>query len=239
MPYYMRTTDAGRTREVEKWRRGTPSGRTGAGAALPPPSREELARVNRANALRRLRLLVNANFGPGDFFVTFTYRKGYPVTRAEALRHYQALMRALRGLYAAQGVALRYVAVTEEREGRRPHHHAILPEFSPAALRRLWPHGHINIRPLDDSGQYHRLALYLFEHTDTPGRTGNRWKCSQGLTRPKPSPARLISAKGWRVGVPKGWVLDVIHPPEQGCNPYTGAQYLRYTLLRVLTRRDC
>lgn len=234
MPYCKRTTDAGRTREVELRQRAVRSQSTGSGEEWHKPSHEEIARVNRSNALRRLRHILNANFGPEDIWVTFTYRKELRPTTAEALAHYHTLMQNIRKIYAAENVPLRYVAVTEQRPSKKSHHHMVLPGIKLRQLQALWPYGHVNVRPLDESGQYRRLAEYIFAHTDTPERVGNRWKCSKGLDRPQPKQT-TIKAKHWREGikVPKGWMLDPLTEPERGRNPYSGAEYLRYTLIRL------
>ncbi|MDF3004099.1 MAG: hypothetical protein K0S22_571 [Oscillospiraceae bacterium] len=242
MPYYMKTTDAGKTREIEKRQRAVRSSSAeGTGEEWHKPSPEEIERVNRCNARRRLRLILNANYGSDDIWVTFTYRKDLRPTTAVALAHYPKLMRDIRKLYASEGIPLRYVAVTEERPWKKPHHHMVLPGIMLRKLQALWPYGHVNVRPLDASGQYRKLAEYIFVHTDIPERAGDRWKCSKGLDRPKPK-QKTIKAKHWREGikVPKGWMLDPQTEPERGRNPYNGAGYLRYTLIRLEpVRRRC
>lgn len=241
MPYYKSTTDAGRTREIELRQRAVRNRSTGSEEEWPKPSPEEIARMNRSNALRRLRHILNANFGPEDIWVTFTYRKELRPSITEALAHYHTLMQNIRKLYTAEAVPLRYVAVTEQRPRKKAHHHMVLPGIRLKQLQALWPYGHVNARPLDESGQYRVLAEYIFAHTDIPERIGNRWKCSQGLDRPKPKQID-IKAKRWRKGirVPKGWMLDPQTEPKQGRNPYSGAEYLRYTLIRLEPiRRRC
>ncbi len=241
MPYDKITTDAGRTREVELRQRAIRNRSAGeVGEEWHRPSPEEIERVNRCNALRRLRQIINANFGPDDIWVTFTYRKGLRPTTAEALSHYPKLARDVRKLYADAGTPLPYVAVTEERPWKKPHHHMILPGIKLSKLQALWPYGHVNARPLDASGQYRKLAEYIFAHTDIPERAGNRWKCSKGLERPQPK-KKSIKAKHWREGIkiPKGWMLDPQTEPERGRNPYSGAEYLRYTLISLEIKRRC
>ncbi len=236
MAYFLKTVDAGITREVERWKKAPPEKRREARrAAKENPTPPEMANVNRTNAFNRLRWYVNGNFVPGDYWLTLTYLAGTWPTLDQAISDYRNFMRRLNRLYDRHGIVLKYISVTEQRPGRKPHHHILLPQGVPLGeIQAIWPHGHINVKPLDGTGQYAAVAAYIFKHTDCLERRGKRWNNSQNLERPAPK-ERAVSARRWREEptAPKGWMIDKATPIERGVNPITGAEYLRYTLLRL------
>lgn len=128
----------------------------------------------------------------------------------------------------------RTIAVSEHRESHRPHHHLILPQGVPVGeLQAIWPFGRIRVTPLDGTGQYRRLASYMMEHTARL-RGKKKWNSSKNLEHPR-AKEREVAAKHWKdaVTAPKGWRIDKESGIERGVNPVTGAEYLRYTLIRT------
>ncbi len=116
-----------------------------------------------------------------------------------------------------------------------------------AFLQRCWykayeGHNRVKVFPLDDSGNYAKLASYFIKYTDTH-RTeadgalqGKRWNCSKNLVRPEPE-IRIISDRAWFKSEPKaikGYYVDKdsvskgVHSPE-----YYGYGYMRYTLVKL------
>lgn len=236
MAYFLKTVDAGMTREIERWRKAPPEKRREAKrAAKANPTPPEVEKVNRKNALDKLRRILNDNFKPGDYWICLTYFALDWPTLDQALEDYRKFTRELRKLYARYGVTLKYVSGNERRPTYKPHHHIALPQGVPIGeIMAIWPHGHINVKPFDQTGQYHKVAVYILEHTDVPEYRGKRWNGSKNLTRPEPK-ERAMSAKHWREEpiASKGWMIDKTMPIERGVNPITGAEYLRYSLIRL------
>lgn len=93
-------------------------------------SKETMDKLNARNAQRKLEVLINANFGPGDLLVTCTYLSGQgPESRERAAKDASNMIARLKRIYARLGKELKYIYVTEvqhSRKGDRYHHHMIL-----------------------------------------------------------------------------------------------------------------
>lgn len=92
MPYVKRTTRAGKTIEVEYFYTSRYNKKGGSRKDKVKPTREEQKKVNTRAAERKLRLLINANYGYGDFHLVLDYIrvKGKPDrTREEMKRIYK------------------------------------------------------------------------------------------------------------------------------------------------------
>ena len=75
-------------------------------------------RINDKTAKGRLEMLLAANFGPRDEFVTLTYDNEHlPKNRAEAEKHLRKYIKRLRDYWKKMGKQLRYVYVTEHKHG--------------------------------------------------------------------------------------------------------------------------
>ena len=88
MPYVERITRAGKTIEVERYftsRYKKPGIKRGDKVK---PTKEQQAKVNTRQAERKLRILMNANFGYGDYHLELDYiRAAGQNKRADAQRH--------------------------------------------------------------------------------------------------------------------------------------------------------
>lgn len=86
-------------------------------------SREEIQEANMRQAARKLARKINANFKPGDWHVTLTYRdKPDKETAQEYIANF---LDRIRDRYKRRGHPLKYVLVTEYKR-KRIHHHIIL-----------------------------------------------------------------------------------------------------------------
>ena len=88
MPYVERITRAGKTIEVERYftsRYKKPGIKRGDKVK---PTKEQQAKVNTRQAERKLRILMNANFGYGDYHLELDYirKKGQPDRTKEQMR---------------------------------------------------------------------------------------------------------------------------------------------------------
>lgn len=207
MPYYERRIKSGRVLEVFRYFSLRP-----AGANIPrgknqkKSSAAQLVR-NYVNAKKNLVRIVNANFGPGDLFITLTYEVP-PPSPATAKKDLAKYIRRLREYGKRNKITVKWIHVTEYREGSRPHHHMIIsgiggdmarllwqsePDPARRGKRRKWAgHGRAPNDTLDSSGDYEFLARYISKE-DKPGE--HRWTGSRNLVRPEVEPPREITQR--------------------------------------------
>lgn len=202
MPYYQETVTAGRVKE----KRRKFSSRLGV-KGIPRsdnirPTPEEQEKVNQANAERNVRWLLNANYGEGDFHTVLGFDGSWNPTPEEAIKVYCNFMRGMRKLYKQEGTELKYIAAMErgERGQRKIHFHIVVNYMETKKITALWPWGRIRFFPLDDSGQYAKLASYIIKRTSKTFRRGEgfkkRFNSSRNLTKPKIK-NEIVSAGKW------------------------------------------
>lgn len=250
MPYIESVCVAGKTIEVERYftsrygRRGQkPEDRV-------KPSKEEQKTINNRIAEKKLRRIINANYGPGDFHMVLSYAKARgdpPRTPEEMKDDIAKFLRALRKMYKDAGDELKYIHVAETGSHGARHHHLVINTSSGIPLgdiQRAWTHGRIHVNPLDDTGNYAKLASYLIKYScrvqGTPDALqGKRWASSKNLIHPEPQ-VRIITKRDWfrskGVKVPakyaKQYVIDKssievgFHSPEYG-----GYGFMRFTMV--------
>lgn len=175
MPYVERVTRAGKTIEVERYftsRYKKPGIKRGDKVK---PTKEEQKKVNTRAAERKLRLLLNANFGYGDYHLELDYirKKGQPDRSREQMRKdMDIFLRELRKECKKAGIELKYVHVMEIGKRGARHHHLVINKIDTEILQRCWykayeGHNRVKVFPLDDSGNYAKLASYFIKYTDT------------------------------------------------------------------------
>ena len=76
-----------------------------------------------------------------------------------------------------EGKPFKYVLVTEVGKRGALHHHIVMNQVPTEWIRTAWPKGRIDIRPLDDTGQYSRLAEYFAKYKIQFQRMGGRGAC--------------------------------------------------------------
>lgn len=177
---------AGRTKEViNKFPSGNHRAkRTGRKRITP----ESVQKNNDRLALIDFRRKINHNFNPGDMHITLTY-KGKAPSRKDAYETVKKFIRTLRRKMKAAGHDLKYVEVTEY-ENTRIHHHIVISKCKENILNELWPYGFVNVKYLDNSGNYSNLAEYLFKETSKTFRNPKncrkrRYSCSRNLVKPE------------------------------------------------------
>lgn len=253
MPYVERITRAGKTIEVERYftsRYKKPGIKRGDKVK---PTKEQQVKVNTRQAERKLRILMNANFGYGDYHLELDYirKKGQPDRTKEQMRKdIDVFLRECRKEYKKAGLELKYIHVMEIGERGARHHHLVINKIDTEILQRCWykayeGHNRIKVFPLDDSGNYAKLASYFIKYTDKHRKDedgalqGKRWNCSKNLVRPEPE-IRVITDRQWFKAEPreiKGYYVDKdsvskgVHSPE-----YYGYGYFRYTLVKLEER---
>ena len=95
-------------------------------------------------------------------FVTFSYKKEErPDTYEDLVKQKDKLIKDLRKEYKKQERELKYIYVLETGNKGARHIHMVLESIEPKVIKRCWNRGRINIRLLDGTGQYGKLAAYL------------------------------------------------------------------------------
>ena len=250
MPYVERVTRAGKTIEIERYftsrykKRGIKRG------DKVKPTREEQKKVNTREAERKLRILLNANFGYGDFHLELDYiRKNgeEPRSKEQMRQDMDIFLRECRKEYKKAGIEFKYVHVMEIGQKGARHHHLVINKIDTEILQRCWykayeGHNRIKVFPLDDTGNYAKLASYFIKYTDKHKTAadgalqGKRWNTSKNLIRPVPE-IQIINDREWfrtEPVAPKGYYIDKesvekgVHSPE-----YYGYGYMRYRLVKL------
>lgn len=234
MGYYISQVKAGAVIEIEKWKRCSRERRRELKrSGKINPTREAQQKVNDERSLKKCRLLVNENFKPGDYWLTLTFAAEHKPSYDLLAEEYPKLMRKLRALYRKAGVEFRYISPAVDH-GRRPHLHILLPQgVELKEIQALWSFGRIHIKLLEESGNYHKLAEYIFYHGGADQR-GKRWNASKNLRLPKEK-VREVKANSWREEpiAPKGYMIDKTFPIKRGINPITGDEYLKYSVVEL------
>ncbi len=250
MPYVERITRAGKTIEIERYYTSRYKKKGIKRGDKVKPTTEQQKKINTRKAERELRILINANFGYGDYHLVLDYirkRGEEPRDRDQMRNDMDVFLRECRKEYKKQGIPCKYIHVMEVGERGARHHHLVINRIDTKILQKCWHkayegHNRIKVFPLDDSGNYADLASYLIKYTDRH-RTkkdgalqGKRWNPSRNLVRPVPE-IRIISDRQWFKSEPqeiKGYYIDKksvskgVHSPE-----YCGYGYLRYTLVSL------
>ena len=151
------------------------------------PTRESVQKNNERIATRKAVALINANFVPGDYHVTLTYR-GNPPEQQKAKKDMDNFIRRMKREYEKQDRELRYFQVTEYKH-KRIHHHIVMSYIDEAIIRGQWKEGYVRFSVLDTERNYAKLAEYLVKETsktfrDPENATKRRWRASKNLIRP-------------------------------------------------------
>lgn len=252
MPYVKRTTRAGRTVEVEYYYTSRYNRKGQHRADKIKPTEEAQKKINKRQAERKLRLLINGNFSYGDYHVVLDYiRKPNTPDRSkeEMKQDIAVFLREARKLYRKNGKELKYIHVMEIGEKGARHHHLVINKLDTELLQQAWykaydGHNRIKVFPLDDSGNYADLAAYLIKYTDEH-RTeedgalmGKRYNCSKNLVRPEPEYEIVTSRSYYKVSqnpqAPKGYYI-IPDSIEQGITSpeYYGYGWYRYTMIKL------
>lgn len=252
MPYVKRTTRAGRTVEVEYYYTSRYNRKGQHRADKIKPTDEAQKKINKRQAERKLRLLINENFSYGDYHVVLDYIRKPDTpdrTKEEMKQDIAVFLREARKLYRKNGKELKYIHVMEIGKKGARHHHLVINKLDTELLQQAWykaydGHNRIKVFPLDDSGNYADLAAYLIKYTDEH-RTeedgalmGKRYNCSKNLVRPEPEYEIVTSRSYYKVSqnpqAPKGYYI-LPNSIEQGITSpeYYGYGWYRYTMIKL------
>ena len=237
MPYVEKITKAGRTCLYERAYSTYAHPKGERRRKKEKLTKEAQEKINNRKQAREICIYLNANFHAGDYHVTLTYTKERrPETIDEAKKDRQDFLKRLRRRIKKEKGSLKYLLVTEAGTRGALHHHAVINQMPVEWIRQAWPHGRIDIRPLDDSGQYSRLADYFAKYLPKwkrAGGTGWGWTHSRNLYRPG-TKKRVIRTRNRFCPEPKakkGFYIDR-DTVENGISEYTGYEFLRYILVK-------
>lgn len=244
MPYVEEICQAGRVRETRKYytaryhRKGIPRRKNN------KPTPKEQVRVNEHHAEMKLRRLLNANYGPGDFHITLTYRPEDRPSPEDVPAILEKFWRGMRKAYRAAGQELKYIIVTEWGKRGAVHHHLVVPQHDLREVRKLWPYGGMHVSVMDDTGQYAQLASYLIKQTRKSFRDGKypfgrRWNSSRNLIKPKIK-IEVVGRNSWRKEPKplKGYYLEQSRTVN---GEFFGFEYQFYSMVQIpeKQRRRC
>lgn len=196
---------------------------------------EQMAAVNQLEAERKLQRLIAANFSPGDWHLTLTYRAELRPDREQAKANVRRLIRLLRPIYRRMGKELKYIMVIE-KEDANIHHHLIINEagMTIGLIRARWPHGIVKVNnALYEEGCYEALAAYLLKDRRKALKKGCRQYVmrSRNLAVPEPK-VEVMPSDHW-MEIPRcqnGYWLDK-NTVHEGIDRF-GYKYQRYILIR-------
>lgn len=190
-------------------------------------------------------------FNTGDCFATWTYEVSKrPQDMAEALKHFQKAIRAVRREYRKRGYKLFWIRNIERGTKGAWHIHLVVNEIGDTAsiLKKAWEHGMTACITVNQSDKMYdedftKLAQYMTkdEHTaykkadGTPGKPRIRetsYSHSRNMPLPEPEVDKLVRWKK-EPKPKKGYYIARIY---EGINPKTGYKYRRYTQIRLNRR---
>lgn len=155
---------------------------------LDPKAKRDL---NEKNSRKQCERVINANFGDGDIWATFTYSADYaPVSMEVARSNMQNYIRRLNYQRRKRGLPnARYVYVTEQGDKGRWHHHIVLDgDIEMDIVESLWIYGKRNqVRRLEkDENGLVGMAKYISKPKGKDkGKYQKTWTPSKNLRKPK------------------------------------------------------
>ena len=168
--FSLKRYDLGEVSEVEVgW-----IGRKARRGRTKPPSPEQIKKWNRRQRVKKYRRLIEANFGEGDNWVCFKYRRGTRKPLKEVKSDMTRCLRMIRQIYRQAGHPFKFIYRLEYGKNAGAHIHMIcncLPGVNNIqALQTAWlnairneerTHGAVDVESLSGSGGYDKLAEYI------------------------------------------------------------------------------
>lgn len=205
---------------------------------------EEMAKQNYWRKVRYLRRIIELNFNPGDFHIQLTCRPDQRPTMEEGMKVIRAFRDKLRNEYKRQGWVMKYIITCETGKRGAIHWHMILNNChneKTSTTKLIWKHwnrGRPWFVPMDESGDYSKLAEYIVKETTKrieEGQTLEKlsYMISRNMIKPEVIPEE-VRANRWskKPSAPKGWYV-VPESIVNGRNKFTGLPYQYYTIRRI------
>ena len=214
------------------------------------PTVEEVKKCNQKRVAKKLRRLIDANFEPGDIYLTLTYKSAIKRTLKEAKKDLNKFMRAVKYRYNKRGEVFKWIKTTGIRKRGAAHHHVIMNNIDNfnyiKELAKIWPFGKIDIEALYEEGRYEQLAEYFVKHKqENEDETGESQKdekaysCSRNLKKPRIKRV-IISEKviARAPKVPSGYRLEMNEDIDVGISKVTGYMYRYFRLIRKERKKE-
>lgn len=238
MPYRHERCKAGRTIQHTYYYAPRADTKEGSRRKKKNKTSEAQKKVNSRQAVKKLTWILNENFDGTSLYLTWSYDKDKRPDGKEALRaDIDRLLRDIRKIYKAEERAAKYVWVAEVGERGAAHIHMVLNGVDTTKLKKCWDKGWITIKPLDDSGQYRKLANYFVKYSEKTMKTcegfsGKRYNTSKNLKIPQPTKTTIRSRNAYShtIEIPCGYYVDKDSIAE-AWHEVTGYMYFTYTLI--------
>lgn len=236
MPYIKSVCRAGRTKEIARYytRRYHPKGERR--TPKENVTTEQQKKVNDRHTVRKLTRILNANFDETSWYVTFSYKKENRPGEERLKRHKKELLKQLRKCYRQQKKELKYVETSEVGERGGVHIHMVINDIDIRDIKGLWKYGFVSAKPLEDTGQYRKLAEYFVKYYQKTKGTDEQiqkkaYNCSRNLMRPEPI-RKVMHGERFRkeIQAPGGWYLDK-ESVREGVTA-DGYEFIYYTLIQ-------
>lgn len=245
MPYRHETCKAGKTKQHTFYYATRADMKEGSRRKKANKTSEAQKKVNSRQAVKKLTWILNANYDGTSLYVTWSYAKDKrPASIEELRKDVDKLLRNIRRIYKADGQQAKYVCVVEVGERGATHIHTTLNSIDVRKLKDCWDKGWIDIKPMDDSGQYRRLAEYFIKYSEktmktAEGFSGKRYSSSRNLIIPQPqkTTCRSKNAYSHKIEIPQGWYLDK-DSIREAWHEVTGFMYFTYTLIKDGRKRN-
>ena len=136
------------------------------------PSPLQLSKQNHWNKVKNCRRTIQNNFGPGDLWCTFAYKKGTRKTMREFMRDVQRFQNHLRFEYRKRGYDLKWIRRLEIGKRGGLHAHFIINSIGDTQLiSDTWKKcvkdgGRVYFTDIDDGDGYNGLAEYICKEPD-------------------------------------------------------------------------
>lgn len=239
MPYKEEICRAGKTKQFTYYYSIRADQKGGSRRAKENKTSEAQKKVNSRQAVKKLTWILNENFDGTSLYVTWSYEKDKrPAGKDQLKSDAEKLLRKLRQIYRKEGKELKYVWVAERGERGAAHIHMVVNEIEARKLKDCWDKGWITIKPMDDSGQYAKLASYFVKYSEKTMKTeegfgGKRYNSSKNLKIPEPEKKTVSSRNAYshNIQIPSGWYLDRDSIAE-AWHEVTGFMYFTYTLIK-------
>ena len=148
----------------------------------------KIKKLNDEYSRQYVRLLLNGNFGAGDYQMFLSYDE--EPDRKTAKKHFKNYVRQLRNLYRKCGIEFKWLGLIEQGViSGRLHHHLVIPGgVDRNRIEELWGHGIANCERLqkNKSGKWlNDFAQYLMKSKANAEKSERVWSCSRNLSRPE------------------------------------------------------
>ena len=214
------------------------------------PTKEEMQKVNARNKTKKCRQRMIQYLNKGDLFCTLTYKlEERPLNMQEALKDFQAFMKAVRREYKKRGMKCYWFRNIECGTKGAWHIHLVINDIGDTAslIQRAWKHGGTWTITISNSKFYDedftKLASYMTKDENTvelkqdgtpckPRIRESSYNTSRNMPLPEPKPDKLLRWKK-EVKPSKGYYIARIY---EGINPVTGYRYRQYTMMKLNRR---